>query len=124
VTGLFARLFRRRIQAELEAVTGVLETVTEEREVLRHRLLDAERLVEHGRKVEAVLVARETSDRRFDGAQIVVATIDVVDEAGAAPRRVVYDHIFGPATARRWRPGGPVDVWVDPDDPENIHVGR
>ena len=46
-------------------------------------------------------------------------------EDGDEPARViVYEHIFGPAFARHWRPGGTVDAWIDPADPDNIYIGK
>ena len=87
------------------------------------RFRDAARLIAEGRQVTAILLNRETSDRRYRGVQIVIGTFEIED-GDAAPRDVVYEHIFGPASARKWRPGRQVDVWIDPDDPENIYVGR
>jgi hypothetical protein len=86
---------------------------------------DAALLVEHGREAMAIVLARETSDRRFNGAQIIVVELEIVDPLEPdSPRILVYEHIFGPATARRWRPGREIPIWIDPRDPERIYAGR
>ena len=88
------------------------------------RYRDAARLIAEGRQVQATLLRRETSDRRYRGVQIVIGVFEVDDGMADEPRILVYEHIFGPALARRWRPGRAVDAWVDPHDPDNIYVGR
>ena len=87
------------------------------------RFRDAARLIAEGRLARATLLRRETSERRYRGAQIVVGEFEVED-GDEPPRIVISEHIFGPAFARHWRPGGTVDAWVDPVDPENIYIGR
>jgi hypothetical protein len=87
------------------------------------RYRDAARLIAEGREVQATLLRRETSERRYRGVQLVIGEFEIED-GDAEPRTVVYEHIFGPALARRWRPGGTVTAWVDPDDSDNIYVGR
>jgi hypothetical protein len=87
------------------------------------RFRDAARLIAEGRLARATLLSRETSDRRYRGAQIVIGVFEI-DDGGESPRVVVYEHIFGPAFARHWRPGGSVDAWVDPHDPDNIYIGK
>ena len=89
------------------------------------RVEDAADLVEHGRPLSATVLSRETSDRRFNGAQIIVVELEIEDplESGSS-RTVLYDHIFGPATARRWKPGKEIPIWIDPRDPERIYAGR
>ena len=87
------------------------------------RFRDAARLIAEGRLAKATLLNRETSDRRYRGAQIVIGVFEIED--GDEPARViVYEHIFGPAFARHWRPGGTVDAWIDPADPDNIYIGK
>ena len=91
------------------------------------RYRDAARLIAEGRLGRATLVTRETSDRRYRGVQLVIGVFEVEDPADgedAEPRTIVYEHIFGPALARRWRPGRTVDAWIDPRDPENVYIGR
>ncbi len=75
--------------------------------------------IAEGRLVQATLISRETSDRRYRGVQLVIGVFEIDDGVGA-PRTIVYEHIFGPALARRWRPGRTVDAWVDPRDPDRI----
>lgn len=87
------------------------------------RFRDAARLIAEGREAKATLLTRETSDRRYRGVQLVIATFEVEDGDEPA-REILYEHIFGPASARRWRPGRQVDAWIDPDDPDNIYIGR
>ena len=87
------------------------------------RFRDAARLIAEGRQVTAILLNRETSDRRYRGVQLVIGTFEIED-GDAEPRVIVYEHIFGPALARHWRPGREYDAWVDPDDQDNIYIGR
>ena len=87
------------------------------------RYRDAARLIAEGREVKATLLNRETSERRYRGVQLVIGTFEIED-GEAEPRVIVYEHIFGPALARHWRPGREYDAWVDPDDPDNIYIGR
>ena len=71
----------------------------------------------------ATLLNRETSERRYRGVQLVIGMFEIGD-GDAEPRMIVYEHIFGPALARHWRPGHEYDAWVDPDDQDNIYIGR
>jgi len=97
----------------------------EEKRAYLARVEEAVVLVEHGLESTAIVLSRETSDRRFNGAQIVVVELEVVDPFEPdSPRILVYEHIFGPATARRWRPGREIPIWIDPRDPERIYAGR
>ena len=90
------------------------------------RYRDAARLIAEGRLGRATLLTRETSDRRYRGVQLVIGVFEIEDPADpdAEPRTIVYEHIYGPALARRWRPGRTVDAWIDPLDPENVYIGR
>ena len=89
------------------------------------RVEEAAELVARGRQLTAIVLSRETSDRRFNGAQIIVVELEVEDPfATASPRTIRYEHIFGPATARRWKPGHSIPIWIDPRDPERIYAGR
>lgn len=87
------------------------------------RYRDAARLIAEGRLGRATLLTRETSDRRYRGVQLVIGVFELEDGVGE-PRTIVYEHIFGPALARRWRPGREVDAWIDPHDPDNVYIGR
>ena len=87
------------------------------------RYRDAARLIAEGRQVTATLLNRETSERRYRGVQLVIGTFEIED-GDSEPRTIVYEHIFGPALARHWRPGRSYDAWVDPIDPDNIYIGR
>jgi hypothetical protein len=90
------------------------------------RYRDAARLIAEGRLGRATLLTRETSDRRYRGVQLVIGVFELEDPAAgdAEPRTIVYEHIYGPALARRWRPGRTVDAWIDPLDPDNVYIGR
>jgi hypothetical protein len=89
------------------------------------RVEDAVELVANGRQLTAVVLSRETSDRRFNGAQIIVVELELEDPLAAeSPRTIHYEHVFGPATARRWKPGHSIPIWIDPRDPERIYAGR
>ena len=87
------------------------------------RYRDAARLIAEGRLGRATLLTRETSDRRYRGVQLVIGVFEIED-GDDEPRTIVYEHIFGPALARRWRPGREVDAWIDPHDPDNVYIGR
>ena len=85
----------------------------------------AAELVERGRQLSAIVLTRETSEHRFNGAQIIVVELEIEDPlATESPRTVLYDHVFGPATARSWKPGREIPIWIDPRDPERIYAGR
>jgi hypothetical protein len=90
------------------------------------RVEEAADLVRHGRELNALVLSRETSDRRFNGAQIIVVELEVDDPEDDAegPRRIVYEHVFGPAAARRWKPGSDIPIWIDRRDPLRIYAGR
>lgn len=89
------------------------------------RVEDAARIVESGRELTAIVLSRETSDRRFNGAQIIVVDLEIDDPlASGSARTVRYEHVFGPASARRWKPGHEVRIWIDPRDPDRIYAGR
>ncbi len=90
------------------------------------RYRDAARLIAEGRLGRATLLTRETSDRRYRGVQLVIGVFELEDPADgdAEPRTIVYEHIYGPALARRWRPGRTVDAWIDQHDPDNVYIGR
>ncbi|HEV7742401.1 MAG TPA: hypothetical protein VGO65_08270 [Pseudolysinimonas sp.] len=94
-----------------------------EEAVFDARFRDAARLIAEGREVKATLLNRETSERRYRGVQLVIGTFEIED-GESEPRTIVYEHIFGPALARHWRPGRAYDAWVDRDDPDNIYIGR
>jgi hypothetical protein len=97
----------------------------EEKRAYLDRVEEAVALVEAGREASAFVLSRETSDRRFNGAQIIVVELEIVDPLEPdSPRILVYEHVFGPATARRWRPGREIPIWIDPRDPERIYAGR
>ena len=97
----------------------------EEKRAYLARVEEAVDLVERGRESTALVLSRETSDRRFNGAQIIVVELEIEDLRDPdSPRIVVYEHVFGPATARRWRPGREIPIWIDPRDPERIYAGR
>ena len=96
-----------------------------EKQAYLARVEEAVDLVERGRKLLATVVSRETSDRRFNGAQIIVVELEFEDPAAPdSPRSVLYDHVFGPASARSWKPGREIPIWIDPRDPERIYAGR
>ncbi|MDP9026171.1 MAG: hypothetical protein M3N46_01270 [Actinomycetota bacterium] len=89
------------------------------------RVKAAAELVEHGRPLCAIVLSRETSERRFNGAQIIIVELEIEDPlATESPRTMVYEHIFGPATARSWKPGREIQIWIDPRDPDRIYAGR
>ncbi len=97
----------------------------EEKRAFLARVEEAVALVAFGREASAIVLSRETSDRRFNGAQIIVVEFEIQDPLDPdSPRTVAYEHIFGPATARRWRPGREIPIWIDPRDPERIYAGR
>src|SRR5689334_6145956 len=61
------------------------------------RYRDAARLIAEGREVQATLLQRETSDRRYRGVQIVIGVFEIEDPMADEPRTIEYEHIFGPA---------------------------
>ncbi|MBW4032291.1 MAG: hypothetical protein HIU88_06465 [Acidobacteria bacterium] len=99
-------------------------STAEKREYLA-RVKQAARLVKKGRPLRAVVLTRETSDRRFNGAQIIIVELEIEDPlVDESPRTLRYEHLFGPATARSWKPGHEIPIWIDPRDPDRIYAGR
>ena len=97
----------------------------EEKRAYLARVEEASRSSRPAARPRAIVLSRETSDRRFNGAQIIVVELEIDDPLEPdSPRILVYEHIFGPATARRWRPGREIPIWIDPRDPERIYAGR
>ena len=68
------------------------------------------------------MAGQSETGRRIGPIAVIEIAFDVDD--GPAPRRVVYEHVFGARTAKRYKAGRTVEVWVDPQDPDAICPGR
>ncbi len=71
-----------------------------------------------GRPAQATVVARTETDRTLANVPVVELVLDVDD--GGSVRRVVYEHVWGPRHAKRYKPGRRIEVKVDPDDPDVV----
>lgn len=87
----------------------------------RRRIDELVRIQRTGRKLAAKVVARDETDRRLANVPLIVITFELQDADGV--RRVVFEHVYGPRQANRYKVGKRVDVWVDPLDPGAICPG-
>jgi hypothetical protein len=85
---------------------------------IKRRMDDLERIQRDGRKVSAVVVERVESGRKLG----LMPVVDLVFELEG--RRVPFEHTFGPRHAKPYVVGARVDVWIDPNDPDNLCPGR
>jgi hypothetical protein len=85
---------------------------------LMARIEALRRIHETGRKTKATVLAREDTDRTFGNVPVIMITFEFHD--GAASRQVVFEHVYGPRTTKRYKPGAKVDIWFDPENPDAI----
>ncbi len=71
-----------------------------------------------GRPATATVVANADTDRKLANIPVIELTLDVDD--GGTIRRVVYEHVWGPRHAKRYKVGKQIDVKVDPTDPDTV----
>lgn len=76
------------------------------------------RVRETGRPATAVVVARRATDRSGYAGPVTLLDLDVDDHG--TTRRVVYEHVWGPRHAKRYKPGRRIDVRIDPADPGRV----
>jgi hypothetical protein len=117
----------RRIQAEAERLEEQRAKYApppdpvgdaESAELMR-RMRELERIQREGGKVRATVVAREDTRRTFAKVPVTLLTFELDDG-----RRIVFEHVFGPRHAKRYKVGAQIDAWIDPSDPDAICPGR
>jgi hypothetical protein len=89
----------------------------------RRRIAELERIQRIGRRVPAHVVGREETDGRLANVPLILIAFELSDDGERGSRRVVFEHVYGPRQANRYKVGRRVDVWVDPDDPAAICPG-
>ena len=85
---------------------------------LRRRMDELVRIHNEGIKTTGTIVAREDTTRTFANIPVILLTFEIDG------RHVVFEHVYGPRHAKRYKPGARFDVWVDRDDPDAICPGR
>ena len=101
----------RRPEREAQAAAaGFGPASGEERTEWDRRREELERVYASGRPAKATVVSNEDTGRTLNNIPVILVTLDVQG------RRVVYEHVWGPRHAKRYKPGKTVDVRVDPGD--------
>lgn len=108
---------------ERDAAKGITPAAPGESDELRRQMDELTRIQQTGRRVRAKVVDRSETDRTFASVPVILLSFDL-DEGDATPRRVVFEHHFGPRHAKHYKVGKEVDVWIDPRDPDVISPGR
>ena len=88
------------------------------------RFRDAARLIAEGRLARATLLSRETSDRRYRGAQLVIGVFEIEDGDEPSRARSSTSTSSGRPSPGTGGPAERVDAWIDPANPENVYIGR
>ena len=105
----------RRPEMEAQAAAmGFGPASGDERAEWNRRREESERVYASGRPAKATVVSNEDTGRKLNNVPVILLTL------GVEGRRVVYEHVWGPRHAKRYKPGKTVDVRVDPGDPEVI----
>jgi len=84
----------------------------------KRRTEELTRVHQTGRKTTATVVSREDTDRKLANIPVILLTFEIEG------RHVVFEHVYGPRHAKRYKPGKTVNVWVDAADPQSICPGR
>jgi hypothetical protein len=119
----------RRREAELEerlrpqreaqlAKMGFGPVGEDEQSEYKRRREEMERVYRDGRPAKATVIANAPAGRTLANIPVVLITFEIHD--GPAPRRLEYEHVWGPRHAKRLKVGKQVDVHVDPADPNLI----
>jgi hypothetical protein len=103
---------------EQMAQRGILPVTASDAEEQKRRMDELARIQRTGRKAKATLVSREDTDRTLANIPLILLTFEIEG------RRVVFEHVYGPRHAKRYKPGKTFDVWIDPADPDGICPGR
>ena len=111
-----------RARADADAAATGSTTTNAQDEALRAHADELARIQATGRRTTAVVAGQTDTGRRIGPIAVIEIAFDVDD--GPAPRRVVHEHVFGARTAKRYKAGRTVEVWIDPQDPDSICPGR
>lgn len=109
---------RPRVEAELRKM-GMGPVAADEQAEFARRTEEMKRIYEIGRHADATVVSNEDSGRKLGNIPMFLITLDI-DDGGGVRRRLVYEHVWGPRVAKRYKPGKRVKVRIDPQDPDLI----
>jgi hypothetical protein len=101
-------------QAEIDAAQNTPEQVE-----LKRRMAIEARIGESGREAAATVVALTDTGRVLEGLiPIFDLVLDVQDQG--TTRQVVYEHVWGPRHAKRYKVGKQIVVRIDLEDPDRV----
>jgi len=113
-----ARAADREQAAAFEAQVDAAQNTPEQVELKLRMAVDA-RIVESGREATATVVAVTDTGRLVGGViPINDVVLDVQDQGST--RRVVYEHVWGPRHAKRYKVGKQIVVRIDPENPNRV----
>ena len=113
-----ARAADRQRDAAFQAQVDAAQNTPEQVELKRRMAVEA-RIGESGRECPATVVAVTDTGRLLEGVIPVFDLLLDVDDAGTT-RQVVYEHVWGPRHAKRYKVGKQVKVAIDPEDPARV----
>jgi len=108
---------RPRVEAQMAAM-GFAPVGSDEQAEYRRRREEMERVSREGRPATATVVSNEPTGRTLANIPVIALILDISD--GGPVRRLVYEHVWGPRHAKRFKPGKQVDIHVDRADPNVI----
>jgi len=113
-----ARAVDREQEAVFEAQVDAAQNTPEQVELRRRMAVEA-RIGESGREATATVAALTDTGRLLEGViPIYDLLLDVQDQG--ATRQVVYEHVWGPRHAKRYKVGKQIIVRIDPEDPSRV----
>ncbi len=113
-----ARAADRQRDAALQEQVDAAQNTPEQVELRRRTAVEA-RIGENGRECSATVVSVTDTGQLLEGVvPIHHIVLDVQDEG--ATRQVVYEHVWGPRHAKRYKVGKQITVAIDPEDPNRV----
>ena len=113
-----ARAVDREQEAAFQAQVDAAQNTPEQVELKRRTAVEA-RIGESGRECSATVVAVTDTGRLVEGVVPIFELVMDVDDGGTV-RQVVYEHVWGPRHAKRYKVGKQVTVAIDPEDPDRV----
>jgi hypothetical protein len=105
---------RPRREAQLQKM-GLAPVAAGEQAEHDRRTAEAKRIYEVGRPARATVISNEDSGRKLMNVPVILITLEIED-AGTV-RTVVFEYVWGPRPAKRYKPGKRIEVRIDPQDP-------
>lgn len=112
-----AERVRPQLEAQMAAM-GFAPVSSDEQAEHKRRQEEMERVYRDGRPAKATVVGNERTGRVLNNIPVFEITLEIHD--GGPPRRLVYEHVWGPRHAKRYKPGKQVDIRVDRQNPDLI----